>query len=326
MTELVILIWTILAATLTFVLLYVMKQQKRKLGKFMMIYVLILMVVVFLVSMATYWLGYPSVNMIWLDRLNFLLLGTIATWTLYYRPWTQRHQHDFKEDSILPETLFLAGAGCLSAVVYATAPQVIEVVPYSKDLSADLWDIPLLFLFPIACLKMIDMAGQIPFWTVENPFIFTIEQEDIRNWPRRDLAQVNFRIKNSLEEEHDLFTWATKPWIEAPKEVQLGRVFRLLIQQRRTRTNLETIQDMGDEYDGLPSFWWGFKIKFQLFRPSTWSRSSTYLNPDLSLTQNGILNGDLIVATRIPGEGKKVDIDYGQIEDDDLGKTVIINR
>lgn len=326
MNELVIFIWTILAATFGFLLLYVLKKQKRKLGKLMMVFVLVMLAIVFLVSASTYWLAYPSIHLIWLDRFNFLALGAVTTWALYFRPWTVRNTSDYQLDSILPELLFLAGGGCLAAVLYVSTPQFIELVPYSKDLSKDLWDLPLLFLFPLLFIKTFDLVGHVPFWTLENPFLFTIEEEDIRNWPRRDLMQVNFSLKNSLEQEYDLFAWSTKPWIEAPKEVALGRVFRLMIQQRRQRTDLETIQDMGDEYDGQPSFWWAFKIKFQLFKPSTWARSKSYLNPDLSLKQNGILNGDLIEAKRVPGEGKKVEIDYGHVDDDDMGKTVIINR
>lgn len=326
MGEIVILIWTILAATLGFLLVYVLKMQKRALGKMMMVFIVVMLVVGFLAGMTTHWLAYPSMHLVWLNRINMVVLGTITTWALYFRPWTIRNTSTFKDDSILPEFLFMGSGACLTAVIYMSAPQLIQLVPLNEDLSIASWDLPLLFFSPIVCLKMFDLAGQVPFQTVENPFIFTIEEEDIRNWPRRDLMQVNFRLKNSLEQENDLFSWESKPWIEAPKEVALGRVFRLMIQQRRQRQDLETIQDMGDEYDGTPSFWWAFKVKFQLFRPSTWTKTSTYLNPDLSLKQNGIANGDLIVAKRVPGDGKKIEVDYSEVDDDDYGKTVIINR
>lgn len=326
MNEIVILIWTVLAAVLGFVTLYVLKQQKRVLGKIMMVFLVAMLVLVFLVSMATYWLVHPSIDLIWLNRLNLLVLGGVTTWALYYRPWTIRHKTLYKSDSLLPELLFIGAAGCVASVVYTLAPQWIQVVPMADDVSIRLWDLPLVFFIPIVWLKTVDFAGQVPFKTVENPFIFTIEEEDIRNWPRRDLMQVNFRLKTSLEDEFDVFTWNSKPWIEAPKEVALGKVFRLMIQQRRQRQDLDTIQDMGDEYNGTPGFWWAFKIKFQLSRPSTWKKSSFYLNPDLSLKQNGIANGDLILAQRLPGDGKKVEVDYSGVDDDDFGKTVLINR
>jgi hypothetical protein len=292
----------------------------------MMVFMVVMLVLVFLVSMVTHWALYPSINLIWFNRVNMILLGGLTTWALYYRSWAQRSTSQFKSDSFVTELLFVAASACVSSALYALAPQWIQIVPLADDYSLHSWDWPLLFFLPVAWLKTCDLVGQVPFKTVENPFIFTIEEEDIRNWPRRDLMQVNFRLKNSLEHEFDLFTWNSKPWIEAPKEVSLGRVFRLMIQQRRLRQDLDTIQDMGDEYNGTPGFWWAFKVKFDLLRPSTWKKSSHYLNPDLSLKQNGIANGDLIIAQRLPGDGKKVELDYGIADEEDFGKTVIINR
>lgn len=326
MNEIVIFIWIVLAAILGFVMLYVLKKQKRALGKMMMVFLVVMIFAALLVSLATYWIFHPSINLIWLNRLNMLLLGGVTTWALFYRPWTIRHKTLYKADSLLPELLFIGSAGCVTSVIYTLAPQFIQLVSLDEDLSIRLWDLPLLFFVPLVWMKTGDLAGQVPFKTVENPFIFTIEDEDIRNWPRRDLMQVNFRLKTSLEDEFNLFTWDSKPWIEAPKEVALGKVFRLMIQQRRQRKDLDTIQDMGDEYNGTPGFWWAFKVKFQLLRPTTWKKSTLYLNPDLSLKQNGIASGDLIVAQRLPGDGKKVQLDYSGVDDDDFGKTVIINR
>ena len=175
--------------------------------------------------------------------------------------------------------------------------------------------------------KLGDLSSQIPFKMVENPWLFPLEKINPQDLPWRNLMQVNFQVKQSLLDEYNLFSWAVGTWVEAPREVTLGQVFHLCIQERRPRKDLKTIQDMGDEYDGQPQFCWIFWIKLKWYDPSTWFRKPRYLNPDLSIEHNKIRSSDVVIARRIPGSGKKQSsIDYKGMIGDDPEKTIIIQR
>jgi hypothetical protein len=134
-------------------------------------------------------------------------------------------------------------------------------------------------------------------------------------------------MKRSLQHEYDIFSEEAKPWIEAPKEISLGAIFQLCLQERRGNKNLTTVQDLGDEYDGDPLFFWMFLRKFIWYKPKTWKRDVRILNPLLSIKANKIEVDDIIVARRIPGHG----IQFNFVEDEpdvdeDSNKTVIIRR
>ena len=329
MRELFVLIWGVSSMVLAFLLVFIMKRQKRKLEKYWMIYKLILIVLSFLISLLVYFFLVDSPHLIWVNRITILGLGVLNVWVLYKRPWPRRHKFKFEEDSFFAEFLFVLLGGLLVAIAYSTAPQTFEIVPYSVDLSRTLWDVPIVFVLPFLVYKISDFSSQVPFKMVENPWVFPLEPVNPADWPWRDLMQVNFELKRSLLDEYNLFSWRARPWIEGPKEVSIGKIFQLAMQERRKRSELSSIQDMGDEYDGSPQFVWIFSFKRIWYNPTTWFRSPRYINPDLSVNQNKVKKGDVIVARRIPGDGTKpIGIDYsgGIIGEDDSEKTVIIKR
>jgi hypothetical protein len=96
------------------------------------------------------------------------------------------------------------------------------------------------------------------------------------------------------------------PWILAPKSQQMGDIFRVLVQERRKRRDLALIQDIGTEYRGQAPFWLLFSIKRIWYRPSTWSRKVRYVNPNLSVEENEIQQGDVIRVERLPHFAKTV--------------------
>ncbi len=327
MRETVILIWTLLSLVFSFLLMYVMKRQKRGLGKYVMIYKLILILVTFIVSYLVYSLVRSPLHSIWSTRLAILLLGTLNVWVLYKRPWTVRSTGNYAEDAFFPEALFVLISGCLVSITFVTVPQLFEIIEYRIDVSRDLWESPLIFWLPFLFLKLTDFSGQIPFKTIENPWVYPTEPIHAADFPWRELMQVNFHLKKSLVDEYNVFSWSARPWIEAPKEIPLGKIFQLCIQERRKRDDLSTIQDLGDEYDGAREFCWLFSIKRVWYNPLTWFRTKRYLNPDLNIHQNKVKKSDIISAKRIPGDGTKLSINQydGQYGDDE-GKTVLINR
>ena len=309
-----------------FLLTSVIKKQKRKLEKYWMIYKLILIVLAFLISSLVYFFFVKTPHIIWFSRLTILGLGVLNVWVLYRRPWPVRSKFEFEEDSFLPEFLFALLGGLLVSIAYSVAPQSWEIVDYSEDVSRSLWDAPIVFLLPFLIFKLSDFSSQIPFRVVENPWVFPLEDINPSDWPWRDLMQINFELKRSLLDEYNLFSWSARPWIEGPKEVSVGQIFRLAMQERRKRIDLSSIQDLGDEYDGAPRFVWIFSFKWIWYNPMTWYRNPRYINPDLSINQNKIQKGDVIIAKRIPGDGTKLGgFDYqGMLEGEDSEKTIIV--
>ena len=327
MKEFTVIVWTMLILVFGFILMFALKKKKRTMEKYAMIYKLILTLTAFLLSFVVYYFLNPSPHLVWATRFSILLLGILNVWVLYQRPWTIRHATDYKEDAFFPEFSFVAISGLLVAIAFVTAPQVTEIVPYRVNVSQSLWDAPILFLLPFLFLKMADFSGQVPFKIVEKPWVFPLEKINAELWPWRDLLQVNFQVNKSLVEEYDLFAWPARPWIEAPKEISLGHIFQLCIQERRKRKDLSTIQDLGDEYGGTPEFCWIFYSKRCWYKPTTWFRNPRYLNPDLSINQNKINKGEIIIAKRIPGDGTALATSSMEgIYQEDPYKTVIIRR
>lgn len=327
MRELVVLIWAILILLCGMLLAWSLKRSKRKAGKYVMYHKLILIVISFLTSGLLYLCLRKSPHLVWSVRLMVICLGTLNVWVIFKQKWTVRNKFKHEEDSFMPEFMFMLLSGLICATALVASPQVFGLVDYSKDLSRTLWDLPLMFILPFLILKITDFASQIPYRTVENPWLYPIEPTSAENWPWRDLMQANFKVRRSLKDEYNMFRWSASPWIEAPKEIGLGKIFALMMQERRKNPQLDSIQDMGIEYDGTPQFWWIFSIKKTWYRPSTWFRKPRYLNPDLSLIQNKVRERDVIIAKRIPGDGTKPALTgYRHYDTNDTEKTVLIQR
>lgn len=326
MRELVIIIWAILSLVFGLILTLVLKQQKRKLGKYVTIYKLLLIVLSFLFSLPVYYWLKGTLGLVWVSRLVIFTLGVINVYALYHRPWSKRHAFEYEEDAFWVEFLFVCISGCLTSIMFVSAPQITTILPYSSNVSRYAWDFPFVFVLPFLMFKLTDFAGHKPFRVIENPWLFTVERVNPSDWKWRNLIQVNFQVKKSLKDEYNLFSWEMRPWIEVPQEVPLNVAFRLCIQERRQRKDLLGIDDMGDEYGGTPEFCWIFFLKKKWYNPVTWFRRRKCLNPNLSIEQNKIGVGDIIIGRRIPGDGQKiVHRDY-QVYDADTDKTIIINR
>lgn len=328
MRSTVILVWSVLFLISTAIFVFVIKKQKRKLLKldFMLPVIFGFLGLGFGYVFFMGWLS--EANQIWLLRLSVLFAGIVLIFILLKRNWVVRDKYHFDRDSFLPEMLFTLSLAFLFSglfilgATYSLANRSIYVDP-----SLNFWDLPLFFFMPFFWLKMFDMAGHYPPKMLNGQWIFPLEKISAEHWPWRGLMAVNFEMKRSLLDEHDVFADEAKPWIEAPKEISLGSVFQLCLQERRNNKDLVTIQDLGDEYDGAPRFCWMFLRKWIWYKPSTWKRKMRILDPELSIKANKLDRDDIVVARRIPAHG----MDLKRTEDEpDLGedsnKTVIIRR
>jgi len=328
MKEFTVLIWFILFTIVSIVLVFLVKRQKRKLGKYAMIYKLVLLIITLLVSFLTYWLFVDTIHLIWISRIVILLLGVVNVYFLFKRPWTKRDEKNYKEDSFFIEFLFVCLSSFSMATIFVAAPQITGIIDYGKDVSSTLVEAPLIFLLPFLLFKLNDFVCQIPFKEIQKPWLFPIEAinpKDLK-W-KKDLVQVNFEVFKSLKDEYNIMSWKEKPWIEAPQELQLSVVFCIAMQKRREKRDLRTIQDLGNEYGEDVKFCWMFSLRKIWYKPSTWFKYPRYLDPDLSIIANKIKKGDIVFAQRIPYTGinlsKFIDTD-NIIHDSD--KTVIVKR
>lgn len=187
MKELVIIVWAFFAFALSFSLMYVLKKQQRKMGKYTMIANLILVILTFGLSYLVFRFLNESSHLIWITRLTLVSLGSLFLWFVYSRPWTIRHHTNYSKDAFAPEFMFLFFTGILVCIAFIAAPQVFEIIPYPVDLSVQFWEAPIYFILPFLVVKLFDFSGQIPFRTVENPWVFPLEPVQVETWPWRDL-------------------------------------------------------------------------------------------------------------------------------------------
>ncbi|MGB0424050.1 MAG: TssN family type VI secretion system protein [Flavobacteriales bacterium] len=323
----VIISWTVLFLITGLGLMFLLKNKDRKLGKFDMIVKLITVVLAFAISFLAYYFTKGHSNLtVGFTRLGMLLLGSASVVVMYNQTWSIRNKHEFSEDAFGVEFMYVLNMAFLCAIAYLAAPYTFELVPYSEEVAPAFWDAPLVYIIPFLLIKILDFSGQFPLKRVEQPYVFPLEQVNHQDWQWRGMRQVNFALKASLVEEYDLFAWNSRPWIEAPVERKLGEVFHLCIQERRKKSNLSTIQDMGDEYQGTPEFCWLFYVKALWNKPNTWFRKTRCLNPSLTIEQNNISKNDIIVAVRIIGDGSASANLYEGMIEEDSDKTVLINR
>lgn len=325
MTGILATVWILLAMATAYLLFWLVKRQKRPLNARIALYKLSFIALSALAGLLlAYSLG-QSPHRVWASRAVFTAIGLLHLLVLYQQSWVKRDPFDAAEDSFAQEATFTTLLGLLCALTFVFSSRVFRLVGIdAPEISNYFWDAPLWFLLPFLAFKMSDLATQIPYRVVENLWIFPIEPLGIPDWPRRDLMQVTFELRRSLEDEYRPFRRSVQLWIEVPKQAPLGDVFRLIIQDRRRRTDLTTILDLGDEYSGPPEFWWLFSIKRVWWNPSTWSRSPRYLNADASIANCNIKKSDIIIARRMPIKG--VADRYLKKDDYDAEKTIIINR
>jgi hypothetical protein len=303
MKEVQIGVWLVAALLLGFLFFRMIKWQKRALNRYVMLYKLGFLLLFALTGLGIGYFVSGSPHSIWASRLLFIGIGALHLGLLYQQSWAVRHSYKAEQDSFWVECTFTLLMGVLGAIACTYGAKFTRwlAIGAAEDLQLP-WEMPLLVLLPFLLLKLGDLSSQIPYRVVEHAWVFPIEPAQTQDWPRHDLVQVNFQVSTSLQDEYRLLATPAAPWIEVPREAPLGSVFRLLIQERRIRTELKSIRDVGDEFDGSPGFWWLFSIKRIWWKPWTWFRKSRYLNPALSLVENHVQEGDIILGRRIPLE------------------------
>ncbi len=326
MKEPIFVAWGICLLISAVLMLWISRRQMRPLSKYAGWLKIGLMLVTFGISWLLYYFLRDSPHLIWSGRLAILALGALDVWLLYQLRFSKRDRSVYEQDSFLLEYLVVLFHAFIVALMFATAPQITNLVDIRAiDVSIMWWDIPLVFLLPFLFVKLLDFASQTPYKDVENRWIYPMQPAVIDQTRWYDFVQVRFKIKDGMRKEYKFGSLPEKPWIQVPRKYTLGDSFRLTMQERRKESSLAVINDLGDEHGGSHRFWWLFRKAVVWYNPLTWFRRPRYLNPDYSIEAIDIRPYDYIVARRVPaGAGFTV----GQTiqEDPDKDVTVLIHR
>lgn len=264
------------------------KDIKRATIIYIVLSILILTLVGFL-GMAVY-ISPPRIYLIIL--LIFLLLGIVHSSIMYSLNWAKKKTGDPSKDSFLPELLFTLLIGLYGLILYS--------------LNFSLWneDYPLVFSTAI-------LSFPIPFLFLKtfhfSTHIKAPEFDKKARWDQfsdtlgteMELA-LRFQVAGTFEQERNPFHKRRTFRMAMANEDLLGNVFRYGIEEVNTEEDDIEIEDLerGGE-NKVPDFWWLFVVKTVLWKPSTWSRKIRYLDPFISVKDNRLRDGDIVIAKRI---------------------------
>ena len=229
----------------------------------------------------------------------FLILGIFHVWFMYNKLfWSKRDIYDFKQDSLLPETIFTILIASLMCII------TLALFGFLTDFSkiTVYWALSISFLIPFLLLKSFDFLGQIPHRDFSQKWQFTNNpiKEDHWNWENE--IWVNFELKEKWIRSRQEMNRSASFRIMAPRKVPIREIFRLAIREYNRKRPDIVVQDLGFEKEINGMFWWLFSIKFNWKQPGTWFRKPRYLDPYISPVANGIHPKDIILARRMSTE------------------------
>lgn len=300
MNEPVFILWGVLLLITILLVRFLFKRYGRSLGRYAGFLKIGLTLLTLGLSLLIFWRLPDSAHLIWVARLTIIALACTDVWLAYKLKFSKRNGYDYEQDSFLPEFLFFTAHALAVGMVFVAGPQVLGLVDaQGVDLSRNFWDLPLLFLVPFLALKLADFAGQLPYREVENRWVYPLEYLELTPEQLTDFTRVEFQVRNGVRREYKIGARPDYPWIQAPRALPLGDVFRVTMQERKRRSDLVPINDVGDEHGGDPLFWWLFKRKLR-WHPGTWFAKPRYLNPAHSVEVNNLHSYDIVQIRRIP--------------------------
>ena len=120
MKEIVIYVWLGLAILFGLVFYFQNKiTYKRKLDIFTALQILIMLLLSFTLGCLLHFMFKKEIHIVWVERVIFLILGTLHVWSLYRLTWVKRHLFDWSKDSLELESVFTAAVACLTAISFA---------------------------------------------------------------------------------------------------------------------------------------------------------------------------------------------------------------
>jgi hypothetical protein len=283
--------------------------NKGKTDKRTWIYLAIFVVIGALMGGLAYMLNMPKganwrYSQIYLImQLVFLILGILNAWLLYPKLfWAYRDAERADRDSFWAEGLFTLTVCILSVLALLVSFILISGKSISLDNRPDFvfWTLIAVFVLPFFVLKGYDFLNQIPARNFDVKWTYpTHTPLEPNRWQWEHKVWVNFDVADSLENERKWRVKRAKFSVEMPREQSLENAFRLALREHHDRGPAIPVQDLGYERSRQGDFWWLFKIKCIIWRPNTWFRKNRYLDPYISIVENGLRQGDVVKAQRM---------------------------
>jgi hypothetical protein len=226
----------------------------------------------------------------------FLVAGYFHAQEMYDLLWAQRDTHNPSQDSFWKEAGFTF---LLSALMTLLCLALFGYLMNKWEVAASMWGLLLLFPLPFILTKTYDFLAQIPQKDFDKKWFYEIFPFDETQWKRENMVSIGFKVADSIKNENRWFHTKARFSIVIPRDQELRMIYRLALREYHKKKPSVPVQELGYE-ENIPRFWWLFYVPFVLWKPSTWWRKTYYLDPNESIANNQLRNGDFIVAKRMP--------------------------
>jgi len=256
--------------------------------------------VVALVFGAVLWLLYqkaeiPIFFVFLISLALFLIAGYFHLEKVYDLLWARRDVGNWTKDSFLTEAGFTFA---LSSVMTLLCLLLFGYLIQKWEVAANMWGLVLVFPLPFLLVKTTDFLVQIPKKDFDKKWFYEVFPFDETQWKRENMVSVGFQVADSLKHENKWFSTKARFSIVIPRNQELRMIYRLALREYHKKNPSVPVQELGYEEEG-PRFWWLFYVPFILWKPSTWWRRNYYLDPNETIANNNLKNGDFIVAKRM---------------------------
>ncbi|WP_207431284.1 TssN family type VI secretion system protein [Sabulibacter ruber] len=225
----------------------------------------------------------------------FLIAGYFHLEKLYSLLWARRDADNWSKDSFLKEAGFTFS---LASVMSLICLMCFGFLLKKWDVAASMWGFLLIFPLPFLLTKAYDFLRQIPEKDFDKKWFYEVFPFDETQWKRENMVSVGFQVADSLQNEGRWFSKKARFSIVIPRDQELRMIYRLALREYHKKNPSVPVQELGYEEEG-PKFWWLFYVPFLLWKPRTWWRQNPYLDPNESIANNHLRNGDFIVAKRM---------------------------
>jgi hypothetical protein len=212
-------------------------------------------------------------------QAGILVLGIIHVATLYsLNSWSE-------QDSLWHELVFTLYITMLGALIFLLVFSRFNRQGYALIFTSGF----ILFLVPFLVVKCFDFMVMIPeevypMWYFPAGEVDLEIPEDVMD--DESIIVVEFQMARALAEDSELIKSRSK----MPLKLEFGRFFPVFLDQYNDR-NAGTQIEFFDE--NKQPYGWNFYIK------PKWYQAPRYINPEITIRENGVKENDIIVAERV---------------------------
>ncbi len=212
-------------------------------------------------------------------QAGIVVLGIIHVATLYrLNSWSE-------QESLWHELVFTLYITMLGALAFVVVFNHFNKQGYALLFTSSF----ILFLVPFLVVKCFDFMLMIPeevypMWYFPSGEVDLEIPEDAMD--DESIIVVEFQMARALDENAELIKSRSK----LPLKLEFGRFFPIFLDQyndRNAGTQIEFLDENKQPYG------WNFYIK------PKWYQSARYINPDITIRENGVRENDIIVAERV---------------------------